>query len=183
MAFNTDVDIDVADRDKVLELFKHIPAKLTDNKKHKTGVYFHNVPVDYLNDTCAIDYKQADDIGFFKLDVINNSAYKDIDSNKLDELILEKPNWELLLDPKIVSKLFHVHDHLDILQKLRPRSVEQLAAVLAIIRPAKRHLSNHNWNKILEEVWIKPTDGTYYFKKSHAISYAILIVMQLNTFN
>ena len=183
MAFNTDVDIDVADRDKVLELFKHIPAKLTDNKKHKTGVYFHNVPVDYLNDTCAIDYKQADDIGFFKLDVINNSAYKDIDSNKLDELILEKPNWELLLDPKIVSKLFHVHDHLDILQKLRPRSVEQLAAVLAIIRPAKRHLSNHNWNKILKEVWIKPTDGTYYFKKSHAISYAILIVMQLNTFN
>ena len=183
MAFNTDVDIDVADRDKVLELFKHIPAKLTDNKKHKTGIYFHNVPVDYLNDTCAIDYKHADDIGFFKLDVINNSAYKDIDSNKLDELILKNPNWELLLDPKIVSKLFHVHDHLDILQKLRPRSVEQLAAVLAIIRPAKRHLSNHNWNKILKEVWIKPTDGTYYFKKSHAISYAILIVMQLNTFN
>ncbi len=74
-----------------------------------------------------------------------------------------------------------VHDHLDILQKLRPRSVEQLAAVLAIIRPAKRHLSNHNWNKILEVVWVKPTDGTYYFKKSHAISYAILIVMQLNS--
>jgi hypothetical protein len=183
MAFNTDVDIDVADRDKVLELFKHIPAKLTDNKKHKTGVYFHNVPADYLNGTCAIDYKQADDIGFFKLDVINNSAYKDIDSNKLDELISENPNWNLLLDPKIVSKLFHVHDHLDILQKLRPKNVEQLAAVLAIIRPAKRHLSNKGWNNILEEVWIKPTDGTYYFKKSHAISYAILIVMQLNTFN
>ena len=181
MAFNTDVDIDVADRDKVLELFKHVPAKLTDNKKHKTGVYFHNVPADYLNGTCIIDYKQADDLGFFKLDVINNSAYKNIDSNKLDELIFEDPNWDLLLDPTIVRKLFHVHDHLDILQKLRPRSVEQLAAVLAIIRPAKRHLSNHNWNKILEVVWVKPTDGTYYFKKSHAISYAILIVMQLNS--
>ena len=106
MAFNTDVDIDVADRDKVLELFKHVPAKLTDNKKHKTGVYFHNVPADYLNGTCAIDYKQADDIGFFKLDVINNSAYKDIDSNKIDELISENHNWDLLLDPKIDSKLF-----------------------------------------------------------------------------
>jgi len=89
----------------------------------------------------------------------------------------------LLLDSRIVNKLFHVHDHLDILQKLRPRSVEELAAVLAIIRPAKRHLLNNNWNKIIEEVWVKPTDGTYYFKKSHAISYAILIVMQLNTFN
>ena len=100
MAFNTDVDIDVADRDKVLDLFKHVPAKLTDDKKHKTGVYFHNVPTDYLNGTCAIDYKQADSLGFFKLDVINNSAYKDIDPTKLEKLISKEPNWDLLLEEK-----------------------------------------------------------------------------------
>ena len=181
MAFNTDVDIDVADRDKVLDLFKHVPAKLTDDKKHKTGVYFHNVPTDHLNGTCAIDYKQADDLGFFKLDVINNSAYKDIDPTKLEELISKEPNWDLLLEEKVVKKLFHVHDHIDILRKLKPKSVEQLASVLAIIRPAKRQLLEETWQQIEQKVWQKPTDGTYYFKKSHAISYAILIVMQLNT--
>ena len=107
MAFNTDVDIDVADRDKVLELFKHVPAKLTDNKKHKTGVYFHNVPADWLNGTCAVDYKTADTLGFFKLDVINNSAYKDINPNKLEELISKEPNWDLLLDEKVVKHAYN----------------------------------------------------------------------------
>ena len=85
------------------------------------------------------------------------------------------------MEEKVVKKLFHVHDHIDILRKLKPKSVEQLAAVLAIIRPAKRQLLEETWQQIEQKVWQKPTDGTYYFKKSHAISYAILIVMQLNT--
>ena len=34
--------------------------------------------------------------------------------------------------------------------------------------------------RIEAEIWTKPTDGSYAFKKSHAISYAHLIVMQLN---
>ena len=101
--------------------------------------------------------------------------------NKLEELISKEPNWDLLLDEKVVKKLFHIHDHIDILRKLQPRSVEQLAAVLAIIRPAKRQLLEETWQQIEQKVWQKPVDGTYYFKKSHAISYAILIVMQLNS--
>ena len=32
----------------------------------------------------------------------------------------------------------------------------------------------------MEEVWTKPTDGAYYFKKAHAVAYAHAIVVQMN---
>jgi hypothetical protein len=63
---------------------------------------------------------------------------------------------------------------------LKPSSVEQLAATLAIIRPAKRYLAGHSWNSILQEVWTKPTDNSYYFKKAHAVSYAMACVVHMN---
>ena len=39
---------------------------------------------------------------------------------------------------------------------------------------------NEDWPKINQEVWVKPIDNSYYFKKSHAIAYAIAIVVQMN---
>ena len=32
----------------------------------------------------------------------------------------------------------------------------------------------------MKEVWVKPTDGSYFFKKSHAIAYAQAVVVQMN---
>jgi len=58
--------------------------------------------------------------------------------------------------------------------------VEQLAAVLAMIRPAKRHLIGQDWTTIMEEVWTKPTNDEYYFKKAHAVSYAMAVVVHMN---
>jgi hypothetical protein len=55
-----------------------------------------------------------------------------------------------------------------------------LAATLAIIRPAKRHLAGSSWSLILQEVWTKPTDNSYYFKKAHAVSYATACVVHMN---
>jgi len=55
-----------------------------------------------------------------------------------------------------------------------------LAATLAIIRPAKRHLASKDWETIMKEVWIKPTNGEYYFKKAHAVSYAMACVVHMN---
>jgi hypothetical protein len=49
-----------------------------------------------------------------------------------------------------------------------------------MIRPAKRYLTYKNWNEILKEVWTKPTDNSYFFKKSHAVAYAQAIVVQMN---
>ena len=88
--------------------------------------------------------------------------------------------WDLLEHAEVVEKLFHIHAHYNIVSKMKPTTIEQLAAVLAIIRPAKRSLLGKDWNTVFSTVWEKPTDGTYYFKKAHAISYAMAIVLQLN---
>ena len=179
-----DVDIDFFDRDGTLKLFKHAPASIIkDDKieKHKTGVYFHAVPTHPITGHSTLDYKKAEDRGYFKIDCLNVNIYKNIKSEQeLVELMIEEPDWDMLKDPKIVENLFHLNSHFNIVSKLEPKNIEQLAAVLAIIRPAKRGLMYKNWVDILKEVWIKPTDGSYFFKKSHAVAYAHAIVVQMN---
>jgi DNA polymerase III alpha subunit len=129
----------------------------------------------------TIDHKEAEDRGFFKLDILNLSLYKDIKTpDQLDELMQIEPQWDLLTHNEFTDMLFHVNGHGDILRKLKPTNITQLAAVLAIIRPAKRHLVDSDWDTIMKQVWIPPTDGTYYFKKSHAIAYAHVVVVQMN---
>jgi len=182
----TDIDIDVKDRDVLLEKLKHIPASIIKDgeiKKHNTGVYFTDIPVHPFTNSANIDYKEAEDRGYFKLDILNVGVYDGVKNEKhLQELVDQKPDWSLLEHKEIVEQLFHIHNHFDIIDKLRPKSIEELAAVLAIIRPAKRHLLKQNWSDIKENVWKKPTDDSYYFKKSHAIGYALAIVVQLNLF-
>jgi hypothetical protein len=180
----TDIDIDVKDRDVLLEKLKHIPASIIQNgeiKKHNTGVYFTDIPVHPFTNTANIDYKQAEDRGYFKLDILNVGVYENVkDEKHLQQLIDQEPDWSLLEHKEIVEQLFHIHNHYDIVSKLKPTSVEQLAAVLAIIRPAKRNLLNATWPEIESNVWIKPNDDSYYFKKSHAIGYALAICVQMN---
>ena len=179
-----DVDIDFYDRDGVLKLFKHTPAtiiKEEKTEKHKTGVYFHAVPEHPITGHSTLDYKKAEDRGYFKIDCLNVSIYKQVKSEEeLVELMIQEPDWDMLKDSTIVDQLFHLNGHFKIVSKLEPKTIEQLAAVLAIIRPAKRHLMYKDWVDILKEVWVKPTDGSYFFKKSHAVAYAQAIVVQMN---
>ena len=179
-----DVDIDFYDREKALKLFKHTPASIIkENKieKHKTGVYFHSIPTDPVTKYSSIDYKKAEDRGYFKIDCLNVSIYKNVaNEQELVELMIQEPNWDMLKDKKIVDELFHLNGHFNIVSKLEPKTIEQLAAVLAIIRPAKRQLMHKYWKDIMQEVWVKPTDGSYFFKKSHAVAYAQAIVVQMN---
>lgn len=175
-----DIDIDLANRNNVLDKVFHVPARLK-NKKHNTGVYFHRVPVDPITGTCTIDHKQAESQGYFKIDLLNVHLYKDIrDENHLIELMNKEPMWELLCYREFVEKLFHVGNHYDIVSRLLPTSIDELAAVLAIIRPAKRHLLNEDWKKIHKEVWTKPTTDEYFFKRSHGIAYAIAVTVHMN---
>ncbi|OUV99851.1 MAG: hypothetical protein CBD16_07415 [Betaproteobacteria bacterium TMED156] len=180
----TDIDIDVKDRDVLLEKLKHIPASIISDgeiKKHNTGVYFTDIPVHPFTKTANIDYKEAEDRGYFKLDILNVNVYEKVkDEKHLQQLIDQEPDWSLLEHVEIVEQLFHIHNHFDIVSKLKPKSVEQLAAVLAIIRPAKRSLLNATWTEIESNVWVKPNDDSYYFKKSHAIGYALAICVQMN---
>lgn len=179
-----DVDIDFVNREHALKLFKHVPATIIKDEeveKHKTGVYFQEVPVDPINNCCSFDYKHAEQRGYFKIDLLNVNLYEGIESEKqLVELMVEEPDWDMLKDKAIVDQLFHINGHFDIVSKLEPKNIEQLAAVLAIIRPAKRTLMYKYWTEILREVWVRPKDDSYFFKKSHAVAYAQAIVVQMN---
>lgn len=180
----TDIDIDTPDRKKLLALFPHTVAMIDrDNKKtkHNTGVYFHNMPTDPFTGMATIDHKVAEDRGFFKIDVLNVGIYKDVrDPEHLNRLMEMEPQWDLLEHDDFTDLLFHVKGHGDILRQLRPRSILQLAAVLAVIRPAKRYLLNADWPTIEQEVWKRPANEEYYFKKSHAVAYAQAVVVQMN---
>ena len=176
-----DIDIDFADRDVILSQLNHRVAKLDTGKKHNTGVYVTECPHNPVDNLCTIDYKTAEDRGYFKLDFLNVSIYKDVkDETHLISLMRKEPLWELLEHKDFVDQLFHLSGHDSLLKQLKPSSVEQLAATLAIIRPAKRHLLNEPWNKILNEVWIKPKNNEYFFKKAHAYSYAVAVVVHMN---
>ena len=180
----TDIDIDLKNRDDVLTKLKHIPASIiTDTvKKHNTGVYFHDMPYDPSTNLSTINYKEAEDLGYFKIDLLNVNIYEHVKNEAhLNRLLERDPDWSLLLHKEIVQQLFHIHDHYDIIAQMQPKSIDQLAMVLAIIRPAKRPLLGESWQSIQKQVWLKPKDNSYYFKKSHAISYAYAIIIQLNS--
>lgn len=185
MKFKSDIDIDFGDRDQVIRLLDVTPASiLRDNKlvKHNTGVYATDVPVDPFTGQASLDHNAAEDRGYIKLDFLNVNLYKQIkDEAHLIELMRE-PDWAKLYDPEVCAKLMHVNGHYDLLLQM-PEPVDtiaRLAMFLAIIRPAKRNLAGKTWKEVAETVWDKPTDDTYYFKRAHAVSYAQLVVINLN---
>jgi hypothetical protein len=179
-----DIDIDFLDREKALTLFKHTVASRKEDAKlvkHNTGIYLHEVPVDPITGLCSVPYDEAEDNGYFKIDFLNVGIYKGVrDEEHLVHLMNQEPLWDLLLQDDFVNLLFHLNGHGDIIRKTLPTSVEQLSAVLAMIRPAKRYLIGKDWTTIMSEVWTKPETGDYYFKKSHATAYAVAIVVQMN---
>jgi len=175
-----DIDIDFLDRTKPLDLIKHVTAANGD-KKHNTGVYVQSIPYNPLTGLSTIDYKDAEDRGYFKIDFLNVGVYDGVqDRAHLQKLMDTEPLWDLLQNEEFVNLLFHVNGHSTILKQMMPRSVEQLAAVLAVIRPAKRYLLGKDWTTVMTEVWTKPEKDEYYFKKAHAIAYAMAIVVQMN---
>ena len=176
-----DIDIDFADRSIILDKIQHRVAKLDSGKKHNTGVYATEIPHNPVDNISTIEHKTAEDRGYFKLDFLNVSIYKDVKNEAhLQELMERKPIWQLLEHKDFVDKVFHLSGHDTLLKQLKPTSVQQLAATLAIIRPAKRHLADKSWEEIEKEVWLKPTNNEYYFKKAHAFAYAMSVVVHMN---
>jgi len=180
-----DIDIDFADRTRILDIIKHIPATIVDKdgtfKKHNTGVYCTSIPYNPLTGTASIEYKKAEDRGYFKIDFLNVSIYKDIrDENHLKTLMETEPLWDLLEQDDFSNLLFHINGHGNVLRQMKPKSILQLAAVLAMIRPAKRNLIGMDWTTVMTTIWTKPEDGEYYFKKAHAVAYAMAVVVQMN---
>jgi hypothetical protein len=176
-----DIDIDFPDRDIILSKLQHRIALLESGKKHNTGIYATEIPHNPVTNISTIPHKQAEERGYFKLDFLNVSIYQNVrDEEHLVQLMTTEPIWNLLQEEQFVDQLFHLNGHCDLLKKVRPTSVEQLAAVLAMIRPSKRHLQDEDWTTIMSEVWKKPIDGAYYYKQAHAVSYAMAVVVHMN---
>lgn len=179
-----DIDIDFADRDRALDGLPHVPATMVGRNgrtRHPTGVYFQNAPIHPMDGLCAFPHDAAGELGYFKIDLLNNSIYAGVrDEEHLRELLDREVSWDLLEEPEVVASLAHIRNHFDIVQAVRPQSIEDLAVVLALVRPGKRHLVGRSRAQIDAEIWAPAVDDAFTFKKAHAIAYAASIVVQLN---
>jgi hypothetical protein len=183
-----DIDIDCKDRKEVLKVLSHIPASIIragEIEKHNTGVYFHTVPVDPLTGLCSLDHKEAGKRGYFKVDLLNVHVYEGVeDEAHLDRLLEREPMWEMLESWDIVQNLFQLGNPktFEVLQKMKPQSIDQLAMIIAIIRPPKRHLIGKDWATVEGEIWDITEEEKHKgaFRKSHAYAYAHALKVQMN---
>ena len=180
--FNTDVDIDFADRDDILKLIKHTSAMQNNDqgiRKHNSGVYVTDIPYNPLTDTASIDYQSAEERGYFKIDFLNVNVYKLIkDQEHYDQLMARDVPWTRLQEREFFEQVIHIGNHYDLVGDLALDTIPRMAMFLALIRPAKRHLVGKTWADISKDIWTK-TDDQYFFKKSHAVSYALLVTLHM----
>ena len=182
--FNSDIDIDFADRDQILALVDVTPSSIIRDGKltrHNTGVHPTEIPVDPFTGYASLDYNDAEARGYVKLDFLNVNLYKQVRNESHLVELMQEPDWTKLYEPAICQQLIHVNNHYDTLLKM-PEPVDtipRLAMFLAVIRPAKRHLIGRSWKEVSDTIWDK-VEGEYAFKKSHAIAYANLVVVNLN---
>jgi len=184
---STDIDLDFQSDFDAHKLFNiAIQASMVNKKdelvKHPCGLYFQNIAIDSVTGLSAIPYEEAEVLGYFKIDFLHLSAIDPILSKQeIRELVNKEPNWDLLLEEENVKKLLHINRQIELLRKVNPRSVNDLADVLSLMRPGKKQLLSdylRNKNQIRKLLYTKTNN--YYFKHSHAISYALTIVLQLH---
>lgn len=180
-----DIDIDIGDRDQLLNIIDHIPASMIKDGayvRHNTGVYFTEIPFNPYIASSAIDYKSAEKQGYFKIDLLNVSIYKQVTSEEHLISLMRDPDWNLLKNRKFVEQIIHIGNYYDIINRLPEPidSIYKLAMFLAAIRPSKKHLLGKVWDEIEKTIWEIDAGGEYAYKKSHAISYAQLVIIHMN---
>lgn len=182
---SADIDIDFADREKILQLVQHVPARLANGRKHNSGIYVTDIPYDPINQCAAIDHEAAEQRGYFKIDLLNMSVYQLIQGPEhYREMLSRDPPWSRLwTDPSWAQNLVHVGNYTELLASMRPDSIPRMAAFISVIRPGKSHLQNRSWTEVLAEVWDGDNSRGYTFKKSHAVSYAVLVALHMNILN
>jgi DNA polymerase III alpha subunit len=104
------------------------------------------------------------------------------DSRKqLEKMLSQEPDWEMLEREEVVKELFHLSKHFSIVSKIKPGSIEDLADILALIRPNKIHLLDKYLQdkESIRKVLYHKIDASD-LRKSHALAYALNIKLQLN---
>ena len=182
---SADIDLDFADRNQILSLIQHTPARQLHQeqvRRHNSGVYVTDIPYDPVNQCAAIDYESAEARGYFKIDFLNMSVYQLIRNQAhYDQLLAQEPDWaRLCTDTAWASQLAHVGNYTDLLQQMRPDSITRMAAFISVIRPGKAHLQGLPWDQVFKSVWDGDTSRGYTFKKAHALSYSMLVALHMN---
>jgi len=185
---SADIDIDLADRDQLLRLIQATPARQMHQdqvRRHNSGVYATDIPWDPVNNCAAIDYETAEQLGYFKIDLLNMSVYQLIrDPEHYQHMLDKEPPWDKLwTDSDWAQQLVHIGNYTDLLNSMRPDSIPRMAAFISIIRPGKAHLQNKSWDQVFASVWDGDDSQGFVFKQSHAISYAALVALHMNLLN
>jgi hypothetical protein len=182
---SADIDIDLADRDRLLELISAVPARQSNGRKHNSGVYVTDIPYDPINQCATIDYETAEQLGYFKIDLLHVNVYNLVKSPEhYEQLLAQEPPWERLwTDSAWASQLIHVGNYTELLKSMRPDSIPRMAAFISIIRPGKAHLQNKPWAEVFDSVWDGDSSRGFVFKKAHAIGYSKLVALHMNLLN
>lgn len=185
---SADIDIDLADRDQLLKLIHATPARQMHQgqvRRHNSGVYVTDIPYDPINECATIDYETAEDLGYFKIDLLNMSVYQLIKSPEhYEQMLSQEPDWQRLwTDTEWARQLVHIGNYTDLLAAMKPDSIPRMAAFISIIRPGKAHLQNRPWAEVFESVWDGDSSQGFVFKHAHAIGYAALVALHMNLLN
>jgi DNA polymerase III alpha subunit len=150
--------------------------------KHPVGVHFQNIPVDDISQLSAIPYNQISDYGYYKIDMLHLSVLDMFDNKQQIKAILKKkPNWDLLSIKENVQKLFQLSKHCDLVKILKPRSIMDIADCIALIRPGKMDLlAKYMKDKESTRILLYSKTSSSDYKKSHAVAYAHIVVLQLH---
>ena len=185
---SADIDIDLADRDQLLRLIKPTAARQVTQgqvRRHNSGVHVTDIPRDPVNACAAIDYETAEQLGYFKIDLLNMTVYQLIQSPEhYKQVLAQDPPWSRLwTDTEWATQLVHIGNYTELLKSMRPDSIPRMAAFISIIRPGKAHLQNQPWDQVFESVWDGDSSRGFVFKKSHALGYSKLVTLHMNLIN
>jgi hypothetical protein len=185
---SADIDIDLANRDQLLALIQATPARQMHQgqvRRHNSGVYVTDIPYDPVNACAAMDYETAQQLGYFKIDLLNMSVYTLVrDQAYYDQMLAQEPPWSRLwTDPVWAQQLVHIGNYTELLETMRPDSIPRMAAFISIIRPGKAHLQGRPWDQVFSSVWDGDDSRGFVFKQSHAVSYATLVALHMNLLN
>jgi hypothetical protein len=185
---SADIDIDLADRDQLLALIRTTPARQINQgqvRRHNSGVYVTDIPWDPVNGCASIDYETAEQLRYFKIDLLNMTVYKMIqDQAHYNQMLAVEPPWSRLWkDPDWAKQLVHIGNYTELLETMRPDSIPRMAAFISIIRPGKAHLQGRPWDQVFESVWDGDASQGFVFKHAHAVGYAALVALHMNLLN
>jgi len=201
-----DLDIPAKDSDEIRNglLRASVLNDRGDYQPHPAGVYFYkSIPA--YQDLAVIDYKSMEKNHFQKIDILNNSYLDDISSDELIQYIhlIENENiqWSTLWE---YDEPYQLSKYPGILREFKVSSVNDIAIILALIRPGsvanydkmKNYIhtdkllkkKSEEAQKILRETYGIPVfdeqfkelgrdDGKYRYKKPHSIGYAYVLLI------